>query len=190
MKITFSSQQTLTFHLPSQGPSLAPSRKDKGKGKSDEGSPAPDPLNLGRLVDTPREKKLLLNFRNRPPTPQKYGNMSTFPSLSFDFPTLFHFQGFDTLIADSGPIYPDLWESEEDAMVSESRSNVVMTGGSRGADLVLCGGVWKVVVWVRVGRREVAVSCGRGDGGGLWWLKGFDASFTMRLDGKETKVME
>lgn len=89
---------------------MAPSRKDKGKGKYDEGSSAPDPLNLGRLVDTPREKKLLLNFRNRHPPP-KYGDMSTFPSLSFDFTTLFHFQGLDTLIAELGSIYPDLVRS-------------------------------------------------------------------------------
>jgi hypothetical protein len=43
---------------------MDPSKRDKGKGKSDEGSSALDPLNLGRLVDIPREKKLLLNFRN------------------------------------------------------------------------------------------------------------------------------
>ncbi|KAI5387242.1 hypothetical protein KIW84_073400 [Lathyrus oleraceus] len=90
---------------------MAPTRREKGKGKDDEGSSVPDPLNLGRLVDTPREKKLLLNFINYSLTPQKYGNLSTFPSSSFNFPALFHFQEFDVLIADSGPISPDLVRS-------------------------------------------------------------------------------
>lgn len=87
---------------------MAPTRKDKGKGKADEGSTALDPLNLGRLVDTPREKILLLNFRSHTLTLSKYGNMSSFPSLGFDFPTLFHHQELDTLIANSGSIYTDL----------------------------------------------------------------------------------
>lgn len=78
MKITSSSKQTLIVHLPSQAPIMEPSRKDKGKGKVDEILSAPNPLNLGRLVDTPSEKKVLLSFRNRPLTPPKYGNMSYF----------------------------------------------------------------------------------------------------------------
>lgn len=60
------------------------------------------------MFDTQREKKLLLNFINRSLTPQKFGNLSTFPSSSFDFPALFHFQELDALIADFGSIYSDL----------------------------------------------------------------------------------
>lgn len=40
--------------------------------------------------------------------PYKYDNITSFPSSSFDFPTLLHHQGLDSLIADSGSIYPDL----------------------------------------------------------------------------------
>ncbi|KAI5429316.1 hypothetical protein KIW84_034075 [Lathyrus oleraceus] len=89
---------------------MAPTRREKGKAKVDECSidKAPYPLNLVRLVDTPREKRLLLGFRVRHLTPQKYGNLSTFLSTSFDFPALFHFQGLSVLIADSGRIYPNL----------------------------------------------------------------------------------
>lgn len=85
---------------------MVPTRKDKGK--VDEGSTASDPLNLRKLVDTPREKRLLLNFRNHTLTLPKYGNMSSFPFLSFDFPALFHYQELDTLISHSGSIYIDL----------------------------------------------------------------------------------
>ncbi|KAI5447087.1 hypothetical protein KIW84_014801 [Lathyrus oleraceus] len=84
--------------------------REKGNRKVDEGSTSqvPDPLNLGKLVDTPWEKRLLLSFKNHSLTLPKYGNLSTFLSSSFDFPALFHFQGLDVLIADAGPIYHNL----------------------------------------------------------------------------------
>lgn len=51
---------------------------------------------------------MLFNFRILPLTPPKYGNLASFPSLSFEFPALLHYQELDSLIADSGPIYHDL----------------------------------------------------------------------------------
>lgn len=89
---------------------MAPTRREKGNGKVDEGSTAqvPDPLNLCKLVGTPWEKRLFLSFKNHSLTPPKYGNLSTFLSSSFNFPALFHFHGLDVLIADSGPIYHNL----------------------------------------------------------------------------------
>lgn len=92
---------------------MAPIRKDIRKGKVDVDSYEHahvilDPLNLGRLVQTSKEKRLLLAFRNRTLTTPKYDNLSNFPANRFDLPTLFHFQGLGFVIANCGPFYPDL----------------------------------------------------------------------------------
>lgn len=92
---------------------MAPQRKDKEKRKdvadSSEHAPIiPDPWNLGRLVQTSKEKKLLLAFRNKTITRPKYDNMYTFSANSFGFTSLFHFQGLGVVTATCGPFYPDL----------------------------------------------------------------------------------
>lgn len=51
---------------------------------------------------------MLLAFRDKTLTTPKYDNLSNFPANSFDFPTLFHFQGLGFVIANCGPFYPDL----------------------------------------------------------------------------------
>lgn len=90
---------------------VAPTRKEIGKAKigendSDQALDSQDLIET--LEPTLKERRLHFNFRNYPLNPPKYGNLALFPSLSFDFLALFHHQGLDSLIADSGPIYPDL----------------------------------------------------------------------------------
>lgn len=41
-------------------------------------------------------------------TPQKYGNIFSFATVSFDFPALLYHQKLNNLIADSGPFFPNL----------------------------------------------------------------------------------
>lgn len=90
---------------------MAPSRRDKGKGKVIDDSTGPEPdmpdrLNLRSLAPTPKEKiDFMLLFRNHSLTTPKYGNLSSFPFSSFDFPELLNHQGLGILLSDFGPYF-------------------------------------------------------------------------------------
>lgn len=93
---------------------MALSRKDRGKGKSIDDSTGrepnrPDSLNLGRLVPTPKEKiDSMLAFKNCALTTPMYGNISSFPTSTFDFSELLNRHVLGILISDIGPCFPNL----------------------------------------------------------------------------------
>jgi hypothetical protein len=85
---------------------MAPSRKDKGKTKIDEGSS--EHQESAQHASSLKSRRLTFDFRNRSLMPVKYDNLSYFPSHSFDFPELLRRQGVYYMVTDCGNYYPDL----------------------------------------------------------------------------------
>ncbi|KAI5431145.1 hypothetical protein KIW84_035343 [Lathyrus oleraceus] len=88
---------------------MSPPRRNTRKAKMDAGSFNPDHDSDTEVAPrTVKSRRLLFNFSTIPLTPPKYGNLDSFPSLSFNFHPLLTFQGISNFIEDSGYVYPDL----------------------------------------------------------------------------------
>lgn len=114
---------------------MAPSRKDKGKTQIDEGSS--EHQESTQHASSLKSRRLTFDFWNRSLMPVKYGNLSSFPSHSFDFPELLRCQGVYSTVSDCGNYYPDLVKdfyanlvivlSDKDVLTSRVKNtNIVM----------------------------------------------------------------
>lgn len=76
---------------------MAPSRKDKGKTQIDEGSS--EHQEYAQHAPSLKSRRLTFDFRNQSLIPVKYGNLSSFPFNSFDFPELLRCQGVYSMVS-------------------------------------------------------------------------------------------
>lgn len=75
---------------------MAPSKKDEGKFQMDEA--ISEPQEDAQHAPSLKTKRLTFDFQNRSLRPMKYGNLSSFPSHSFDFPELLWFLTMEIFI--------------------------------------------------------------------------------------------
>ncbi|KAI5391865.1 hypothetical protein KIW84_076602 [Lathyrus oleraceus] len=85
---------------------MTPSRKDKGKNQIDEGSSKHQ--EASQHAPSLKTRRLKFDFWNRSLMPVKYGNLSSFPSHSFDFLELLRRQRVYSMVSDCGNFYSDL----------------------------------------------------------------------------------
>ncbi|KAI5439969.1 hypothetical protein KIW84_025359 [Lathyrus oleraceus] len=86
---------------------MAPPKASKGKGKIGEGSNAPD-SDPEQFQPSLKQRRMMTSFRQRNVLLPKFGNVDTFPSSSFQFPAILHYQGVVDFVLDSGLFYQDL----------------------------------------------------------------------------------
>ncbi|KAI5442947.1 hypothetical protein KIW84_011834 [Lathyrus oleraceus] len=113
---------------------MAPSRKDKGKSNVDEDSS--EPQEAAQHAPSLKTRRLTFDFRNRSLMPMKYGNLSSFPSHSFEVPELLRWQGVYSMVSDYGNFYPNLVKyfyanlviipSDKDVLISKVKNTDII----------------------------------------------------------------
>ncbi|KAI5415527.1 hypothetical protein KIW84_040813 [Lathyrus oleraceus] len=114
---------------------MAPSRKDKGKTQIDEGSS--EHQEFAQHAPSLKSRRLTFDFWNRSLMPVKYGNLSSFPSHSFDFSKLLRRQGVYFMVSNCGNYYPDLVKDFYANLVIVLGDKDVLTSRVKNTDIVM-----------------------------------------------------
>lgn len=122
--------KSLTLQVP-----MAPSRKHKGKSQIDEGSS--EHQEAAQHAPSLKTMRLTFYFWNRSLMPVKYGNLSSFPSHSFEFSKLLKRQGVYSVVFDYGNFYPDLVKDFYANLVIIPGDNHVLTSMVKNTEIIL-----------------------------------------------------
>lgn len=114
---------------------MDPLRKDKGKTQIDEGSS--EHQESAQHAPSLKFRRLTFDFRNRSLMPVKYGNLSFFPSRSFDFPELLRCQGVYSMVSDCGNYHPNLVKDFYANLVIVPGVKDVLTSRVKNTDIVM-----------------------------------------------------
>ncbi|KAI5438330.1 hypothetical protein KIW84_024171 [Lathyrus oleraceus] len=114
---------------------MDPSRKDKVNFQFKEGSS--EHQEVAQYAPSLKPRRLTFDFQNRSLMPVKYGNFSSFPSHSFEFPGLLRRQGVYSMVSDYGNFYPDLVKDFYAKLVIIPGDNDVLNSKVNNTEIIL-----------------------------------------------------
>lgn len=106
-----------------------------GKSKIDEASS--ELQEAAQHEPSLKTRRLIFDFWNWSLVSVKYGNLSSFPSHSFEFPKILRRQGVYSMVSDYGNFYPDLVKHFYANLVIIPGDNDVLTSKVKNTDIIL-----------------------------------------------------